>query len=120
MAHTNPALLTRRLSLVLAGTAVVLLAGCVVAPVGPYDVGTPVAYPAYPAYGSYPVYAGPSYYGWPYWGAPAVSLSLYGRVGGGHHRPSWNRPNHGGSHWAPGNRPQGHGGVNRGGRGSRH
>lgn len=104
MASHKPSSLARRLSLALAGAAAVLLSGCVMAPIGPYDVGAPVAYPAY---GNYPVYGAPTYYGWPYWGGPAVSLNLYGRVGGGHRSPPprWNRRGHGGGHWAPGSRP---------------
>ncbi|HMT63949.1 MAG TPA: hypothetical protein PKE22_03790, partial [Ottowia sp.] len=72
--------------------------GCVVAPVEPYDVGAPVAYPAY---GSTVVT--PGYYSAPapyYYGAPSVSLGVWGWSDGHRRwrdpppppRPDWGRP----------------------------
>lgn len=56
-----------------------LLGGCVVAPAGPYVVGTPVAYSAAPVYAPAPYYG----YGYGYgYGWPAVSIGLYGSWGG--------------------------------------
>lgn len=86
-----------------AAATLALVGGCVVAPVGPYDIGTPVAYPADGGY-SYPIY-GNSYYSAPYYGAPAfwgpsVSLGLYGWSGGyDHGHRDWHgggRPYYGG------------------------
>ena len=108
--------LTRRLAGAAALAALAVLGGCVVAPVGPYDVGTPVAYPAgsygYPVYGD--AYYGSPYYSAPYWG-PAVSLGVYGWSGGhnhwDHNRPSGHRPDWGGQGRPPpgnwGGRPPG-------------
>lgn len=114
MADPKLSVLVRHLSLVAVGAVAVLLSGCVVAPVGAYDVGTPVAYPAYPAYGGYPVYGAPVYASPWYWGAPAVSLGFYGSFGSDRRVPDWGHRNPGGGHWAPGNRP-GHRGSFRGG-----
>lgn len=115
MARPVSFIFVRRLLLGVGALALALLGGCVVAPIGAYDVGDPVAYPAYPAYpvyGGYPVYGATPWY----WGAPAVSLGFYGRFGGGRGHRNWNHGGHGNQHWAPGNRP-GRGGFNRGGGG---
>ena len=87
--------LARRGALLLAGGALALLGGCVVAPIDPYyEVGAPVVVqpgPAYTYYGA-PYYAAP-YSAWqrPYYAAPPVSIGIWGRVGGGgghrHHGP---------------------------------
>lgn len=116
MAHPVLSFLARRWPLGAGVLSLALLGGCVVAPVGAYDVGAPVAYPAYPAYGNYPVYGAPVYASPWYWGAPAVSLGFYGRFGGGRRGPDWGHRNPGAGHWAPGNRP-GRGGFQGGGRG---
>ena len=80
--------------------AVTFLNGCVVAPVTPYDVGTPVAYPAY---GPYPVHGTVVYPGPYYWGPPVMALGFHGRFGAGHHGGAgWQHPRPGGGYWAPG------------------
>ncbi len=101
--------IARRVALGMAGAALALLSGCVVAPLGPYEVGAPVDYPAAPVYGSPYYYGAPSYY----WGPPAVSLGFHGRFGGGR---NWNGGHHGGQrgHWGQGGRRGGfQGGGNR-------
>lgn len=90
----------RRLALGAAGAALALLGGCVVAPVGAYDVGVPVvSYPTEPVYGVYgpPVYAGPYF-----WGPPALSFNFHGRWDGGR-GGAWRPPPHGrpGHGWGP-------------------
>lgn len=121
MAKAVSFVLARRLPLGAGALTLALLGGCVVAPIGAYDVGDPVAYPAYSAYPAYPVYGGYPVYGpspW-YWGAPTVSLGFYGRFGGGRGHRHWEgHRGHGDHHWTPGSRP-GRGGFNRGSGGYR-
>ena len=98
---TNQALSRRRERLLLAigAAALALLGGCAVAPVDPYMVGAPVAYPA-PAYG--PVYGAPAYpvYPAPYYYGPSLSLGVYRGWSGDrdhwHGRPPPPRPGWGG------------------------
>ena len=72
----NAVVAARGLGAGVLAAALALLGGCVVAPVESYDVGAPVAYPAY---GSTVVT--PGYYSAPapyYYGAPSVSLGVWG------------------------------------------
>lgn len=94
----------RVLGLGAAATALALLGGCVVAPVDPYQVGEPVAYPAATYNGGY--YYGPGYYGGysvPYYYGPALSLGIYGGYNNSRGwRPPPPRPG-----WGGGPRPGG-------------
>ena len=115
--------LARRTALGVAGVALALLGGCVVAPVEPYEVGAPVVYSgaAYaPYYGSSYYYGAPYYR--PYYG-PSVSLGIWGGWGGGRHWRGhggrgdhhWRgHPGRGGNHWQ-GNPGRGGGNWGRGG-----
>ena len=121
--------LARRAALGVAGVALALLGGCVVAPVEPYEVGAPVVYSGTPYY--YGGYEAPAYYYGapyyrPYWG-PAVSLGFFGSWGSGNrwhgHRGGGDRhwrgnPGRGGNHWQ-GNPGRGGGNWGRGGGGGR-
>ena len=88
----------RRLGLGAAAAALALLGGCVVAPVEPYQVGDPVAYPATVSGDVY--YGGTGYYGYPYYGVPSLSFGVYQGWGGWRDgrrpppppRPGWGRP----------------------------
>ena len=109
--------LARRLATGAAGLALALLGGCVVAPVGPYEVGAPVVYSdgAYAPYYGNAYYGAPTYYGAPYyrpyWG-PAVSLGIWGGWGGGGR--SYSGPRHYHGRGMPGRGgPGGHGGFGR-------
>lgn len=92
--------LTRRLALGVAGVALALLGGCVLAPVEPYEIGAPVVYSG-AAYDGSVYYGAPTYYygapqAYRYWG-PAWSLGFYGRYDGDRH---WRGPRGGdGRHW---------------------
>jgi hypothetical protein len=99
--------------------AMLALGGCVVAPVGPYEVGNPTVYSADGvAYGGGPYYSAPyGYYPYaaPYYWGPSLSLGFYGGWGGGHgYRPGPGRPG-----WGNG-RPPGMGGGGGGGWGGGH
>ncbi|WOP14293.1 hypothetical protein [Ottowia sp. SB7-C50] len=101
--------LARRLAAGAGVALAALLGGCVVAPVGPYEVGAPVVYsnPGYAPYYGNAYYGAPAaYYSAPYyrayWG-PTVSLGIWGGWGGG--RSYGHRGHHG------------HGAHGRGGRG---
>ena len=94
----NAVVAARGLGAGVLAAALALLGGCVVAPVEPYDVGAPVAYPAY---GS--TLVTPGYYSAPapyYYGAPSVSLGVWGWSDGHRRwrdpppppRPGWGRP----------------------------
>ncbi|MDO5625939.1 MAG: hypothetical protein Q4G71_14770 [Pseudomonadota bacterium] len=127
----------RRAALALAAAgAVTLLAGCVVAPVEPYEVGAPVVYssaygpaPVY-GYGGYPYGYSAPYYGSPYggpsyYGAPPVSLGFYGVWGdrGRDRGRDWRGPppRGDGNRWSRpgGSRPPGAAGPGRPGHGAR-
>lgn len=101
-----------RLLLGVGAAALLLLGGCVMAPVDPYyDVGTPVTtYPYGPSYvaPAYPAYSAPYYYG------PSMSLGIYGGWSDNDHRgwrdrslrPNWGdrdgpRPGWNGGHNGP-------------------
>ncbi|MDO5691478.1 MAG: hypothetical protein Q4G70_03220 [Pseudomonadota bacterium] len=113
--------MARRIALGVAGAALALLGGCVVAPVEPYEIGAPVVYSGtvYTPYYGGTYYGAPTYYYGapvyqPYW-RPSMSLGIWG---GGRH---WH--GRGDRHWhgnpGRGNRWQGNagnGGAFRGGR----
>ena len=86
---TRSVAIPRRAALVLAGGALALLGGCVVAP--PYDPGAPV----YPA-ATYPAQPYYDYYGAPYYAptypayTPSLSLGIYAHDG--YDRRHWDRP----------------------------
>ena len=100
----------RRVALALAAGGAALLTGCVVVPNGPIEPMTADATAVYPAtiYAPGPYYAAPypyySGYAAPYYWGPALSVGVYGRVGGGHrgHRGYWDGGGRGG--WGGGAR----------------
>lgn len=85
-------------SVLSATAALMLLSGCVMAPVEPWEIGEPVVTSGAVYYGSYPGY----YYGPPaYYYPPAVSLSLYGHTSRDRGHPAW-----GHRRWNAQRRPQ--------------
>lgn len=101
----------RHLAPVLAGVALAGLSGCVVAPVGPYDVGAASLYGAPPQ----PGYTLSPGYGVPYqvapapyatWG-PSISLGYWGSWGNGWRGDGWRGDGWRGGHRHPDHRPRG-------------